>query len=502
MTPLGKETVGMMSALAGAGRYLTLPVGETRPRNVWQARSLTAFLMVALFFAGFWLVPQIANAQDAVGANTLDSDPDSAADLVWTVTAGILVFFMQAGFAFLGAGLIRSKNTVSYMTRGFMGFAIASLAYWAFGFAFMFGGSGGFGLEAGNEFIGGSGFFLAGDAYDVSTIGRWFFQVMLAATAAAIVAGGVAERMKLTAYLAYSFVLAALIYPVYGHWVWGGGWLASLEIGETAGLADFAGSGVVHAFAGLAALVCAAAVGPRLGRFRADGTPNPVKGHNVPFVAAGAFILFVGWFGFNAGNAAASADLRISVIAANTVLAGAAGAVVALYLSMFRTGKADLPTVCRGALAGLVGVSAGCAFVAPWAAVLIGACAVPVMLGTTFVVERVLRVDDVTGVVSVHGGAGIWGVLAVGIFADGTYGISGFIDGNGEQFVIQIIGLLALIGWVVVVAGATCWALNRLMGLRTSRQDELSGLDVPQHGIEAYPEEQPLPELMAEEDGF
>ena len=490
----------MMSALAGAGRYLTLPVGETRPRDVWQARGLTALVMLALLFAGFWLVPQIANAQDAGGADTLAADPDSAVDFVWTVTAGVLVFFMQAGFAFLGAGLVRSKNTVSYLTRGFMGFAIASLAYWAFGFAFMFGGSGGFGLKEGNDFIGVSGFFLAGNAYDVTTIAHWFFQVMLAATAAAIVAGGVAERMKLTAYLAYGFVLAALIYPVYGHWVWGGGWLSSLEIGETAGLADFAGSGVVHAFAGLAALVCAAAVGPRLGRFSADGRPNLVKGHNVPFVAVGTLILFLGWFGFNAGNAAASDDLRISVIVANTVLAGAAGAVVALYWTMFRTGKADLPTVCKGALAGLVGVSAGCAFVAPWAAVLIGALAVPVMLGAKFVVERILRVDDVTGVVSVHGGAGIWGVLAVGIFADGSYGISGFIDGNGEQFVIQIIGALALIGWVVITAGAVCWALNRTMGLRTSREDELSGLDLPQHGAEAYPEEQPLPELMAEED--
>ena len=489
----------MMSVLAGAGRHLTLPVGETRPGNLWQARGLTAFVMLALLFAGFWLAPQIANAQDASGAGTLAADPGSAAGMVWTVTAGVLVFFMQAGFAFLGAGLVRSKNTVSYLTRGFMGFAIASLSYWAIGFAFMFGGAGGFGLDAGNEFIGGSGFFLAGDAYDVSTIGRWFFQVMLAATAAAIVAGGVAERMKLTAYLAYSFVLAALVYPVYGHWVWGGGWLASLEIGETAGIADFAGSGVVHAVAGLAALVCAAAVGPRLGRFKAGGAPNRIKGHSVPFVVIGAFALFFGWFGFTAGNAAGT-DLRISVIVANTLLAGTAGAVVSFYWTIAGGGKADLPTICRGGLAGLVAVSAGCAFVAPWAAVLIGAAAVPVMFGATFVVERILRVDDAVGVVSVHGGAGIWGLLAVGIFADGAYGISGFIDGNGEQFVIQVIGVLALIGWVVVIAGVTCWALNRLMGLRTSREDELSGLDVPQHGLEAYPREQPLTELMAERD--
>ena len=488
----------MLARLPDAGRYLTLPMGKTRPNNPWLARALTAFLMLALLFAGFWLIPQLAHAQDASGAETLAADPDSAVNFVWTLTAGALVFAMQAGFAFLGAGLIRSKNTVSYMTKGFMGFAIASLAYWACGFAFMFGGAGGFGTQTGNDFIGGSGFFLAGDAYDVSTIARWFFQVMLAATAAAIVAGGVAERMKLTAYLAYTFILAALVYPVYGHWVWGGGWLESLEIGETAGMADFAGGGVVHAFAGLAALVCAGAVGPRLGRFKADGSPNLIKGHNVPFVAVGAFILFFGWFGFNAGNAVASTDLRISVIVANTLLAGVAGAVVALYWTTFKGHKADLPTVCRGALAGLVSISAGCAFVAPWAAVLIGAFAVLVMLGANHVVARILRVDDAVGVVSVHGGPGIWGLLAVGIFADGAYGISGFIDGNGEQFVIQVIGALALIGWVTITAGAVCWALNKTMGLRTSREDELSGLDLAQHGIEAYPAEEPLTNLMAE----
>ena len=180
----------MMTALAGAGRYLTLPVGSTRPENLWLARALTAFVMLALLFAGFWLIPQMAHAQDAGGADTLAADPGSAVNFAWTLLAGALVFFMQAGFALLGAGLIRSKNTVSYMTKGFMGFAVASLAYWAFGFAFMFGGAGGFGLETGGAFIGGSGFFLAGDAYDVSTITRWFFQVVLAATAALFKAGG------------------------------------------------------------------------------------------------------------------------------------------------------------------------------------------------------------------------------------------------------------------------------------------------------------------------
>jgi Amt family ammonium transporter len=318
----------------------------------------------------------------------------------------------------------------------------------------------------------------------------WFFQMVFAATAATIVAGAVAERMKITAYLAYSFILGAIIYPVYGHWVWGGGWLSDITIGGATGVVDFAGSGVVHMVGGLTALIAAWMVGPRIGKFNADGTPNTIKGHNTPYVVIGTFILFIGWFGFNAGSTVAATELRISVITVNTFLAAATAAVIALYWKFATTGKADILAACNGCLAGLVAITAPCAFVPPWAAVVIGIIAVPFMFGTAHLVEKVFKVDDAVGAVPVHFGAGIWGLLSVGIFADGTYGVSGLIDGNWGQLVLQIIDIAALIAWVAVTAFVLFWVIKVTTGLRASREEELEGLDVPEHGIEAYPEEE------------
>lgn len=449
--------------------------------------------MIAVVGAAFFGVPTLVHAADPNGADTLAANPDAALNMAWTLIAGFLVFFMQLGFAFLGAGLIRRKNTVNYMTKSFLDFAIASLGFWAFGFALMFGGSQVWpGLEEGNGLIGYSGFFLAGESYDVSTLMGWFFQMVFAATAATIVAGAVAERMKITAYLAYSFIIGAVIYPIYGHWVWGGGWLSTLEIGGTVGVRDFAGSGVVHAVGGLAALVGAWMVGPRIGKFGADGKPNLIKGHNLPYVAIGTFILFFGWFGFNPGSTLAATDLRIAVIAVNTFLAGATGAVVAMYWTFARTGKVDLVMACNGALAGLVAITAPCAFVAPWAAVVIGALAVPVMLGTAYLVERVLKVDDVVGAVPEHAGAGLFGLIAVGIFADGTYGgVSGLVDGNAAQLVLQLIDVAVVVAWTLGTAFVTFFAIKKTMGLRASREEEIRGLDASEHGVEAYPDEVP-----------
>ena len=398
---------------------------------------------------------------------------------------------MQAGFAYLGAGLIRAKNTTNYMTKSFMNFAIASLSFWAFGFALMFGGSAlmgaGLGLDDGNTVIGFSGFFLSGDAYDVNTITLWIFQMVFAATAATIVAGAMAERTKIQTYLAYSFILGALIYPIYGHWMWGGGWLATLGLGSNdIGAVDFAGSGVVHAVGGLVALAGAWVVGPRIGKFNADGSSNVIPGHSVPYVIIGTFILFFGWFGFNAGSTLAATELRISVIATNTALAASAGAVVALYYSIVRTGKADILLACNGTLAGLVGITAPCAFVEPWAAVVIGAVAAPVMIGSVWFIERVLRVDDPVGAVSVHGAAGLWGLLAVGIFADGKFGVSGLVDGEGWQIVAQLISMGVVASWALVTGGALFLFLKFTMGVRVSREDELEGLDISEHGILAY----------------
>lgn len=433
-----------------------------------------------------------ADGPDPNGADTIAADPTKAVNFAWTLIAGFLVFFMQAGFAFLGAGLIRSRNTVNYLTKSFMDFCMCALAFFAFGYALMFGGSAlASGLETGNPWIGYSGFFLTGASYDVYTIMLWFFQVVFAATAATIVAGCLAERTKITAYLAYSFLVSALIYPIYGHWIWGGGWLSTLPFG--AGAKDFAGSGVVHTIGGLVGLAGAAMVGPRIGKFNPDGTPNKIPGHNMMYVVMGTFILFFGWFGFNPGSTLAATDLRISVIAVNTFLAGAAGAVAAIYASIMRTGKADIVQACNGSLAGLVGITAPCAFVAPWAAVVIGAIAPFAMDLMNWFVERVIKVDDPVGAVGVHAGGGLWGLLAVGIFADGTYyEVAGLITGQTGQLIAQLIDMATVTVWALGTGFLLFWLLKVTMGLRASREEELAGLDVPEHGTAAYPAEAAL----------
>lgn len=425
-------------------------------------------------------------AADPTGPATLKADPNAPVNFTWTLISAFLVFFMQAGFALLGAGLIRSKNTVNYLTKSYMDFSIAALSYWAFGFALMFGGSKlASGLEDGNAWVGLSGFFLSGAAYDVTTALYWLFQMVFAATAATIVAGAMAERTKIQAYLAYSFLVSALIYPIYGHWVWGGGWLANLPFGV--GARDFAGSGVVHTVGGLLGLVGAAMVGPRIGKFNPDGSPNQLPGHNMAYVVTGTFILFFGWFGFNPGSTLAATDLRISVIAVNTFLAGAAGGVVALYASLARTGKADIAMACNGALAGLVGITAPCAYVPTWAAVVIGAVAALVMMWSLNFVERALKVDDPVGAVSVHAAGGLWGLLAVGLFADGTYGnVRGLIVGEVGQLIAQLISMGVVTLWTLLTGFVMFALIRATIGLRASRDEELQGLDIPEHGVPAY----------------
>jgi Amt family ammonium transporter len=467
-----------------------LNAGSTR-RDAWIRRGMVISIMIVLMLGTFWVVPHYVLANDPSGADTVASDPNMPVNMAWTLIAGFLVWFMQLGFAFLGSGLIRSKNNVNYWTKSFMDFCISSIGFWAFGFALMFGGSRVFpGLDQGNAVIGYSGFFLSGTSYDVSTIMMWFFQMCFMATAATIVAGAVAERMKITAYLAYAFVIGAIVYPIFGKWVWGGGWLSTLEVLGVTGVKDFAGSGVVHAVGGLAAFIGAAMVGPRIGKFNKDGTPNAIKGHNLPFVVIGTFILFFGWFGFNPGSTLAATDLRISVIAVNTFLAGVTGAVVALYWTFAKTGKMDIVAGCNGALVGLVAITAPCAYVPPWASVVIGATAVPVLFFTAYLVERVFKVDDAVGAVPVHFGGGVWGLLMVGVFSDGTYGgVQGLITGHGGQLVLQLIDIIVLVAWVGITMTTTFWIIKKTIGLRASRKEELNGLDIPEHGMEAYPKD-------------
>ena len=382
------------------------------------------------------------------------------ADNIVTVVAAALVFFMQAGFAFLGAGLIRSKNTTNYLTKSFMDFAIASLGFWAFGFAFMLGDTAG-------GFIGLTGWFLTGGDY----VG-WIFQMVFAATAATIVAGAMAERTRLQTYLAYSFIVSALIYPIYGHWVWGGGWLANM------GALDYAGSGVVHAVGGFVALAGAFVVGPRMGKF-VNGVAQELPAHSTPFVVVGTFILFFGWFGFNIGW---GDDIGLNAV--NTLLSGATGAVVAMYITLIVKGKADILMACNGALAGLVGITAPVNFVDPWAAVVIGAIAAPVMYGSVMFMERVLKIDDPVGAISVHGVTGLWGLLAIAIFAKE----GGLVGGSASLLVPQIVSIVAVVVWSLVTGFALFFLLKFTMGVRVSEEEEMQGLDISEHGIQTYPE--------------
>jgi len=400
------------------------------------------------------------NAVFAQGDGPTTEWLNSYSDNIVTVVAAALVFFMQAGFAFLGAGLIRSKNTTNYLTKSFMDFAIASLGFWAFGFAFMLGDTAG-------GFIGLTGWFLTGGDY----VG-WIFQMVFAATAATIVAGAMAERTRLQTYLAYSFIVSALIYPIYGHWVWGGGWLANM------GALDYAGSGVVHAVGGFVALAGAVVVGPRMGKF-VNGVAQELPAHSTPFVVVGTFILFFGWFGFNIGW---GDDIGLNAV--NTLLSGATGAVVAMYITLIVKGKADILMACNGALAGLVGITAPVNFVDPWAAVVIGAIAAPVMYGSVMFMERVLKIDDPVGAISVHGVTGLWGLLAIAIFAkDG-----GLVGGSASLLVPQIVSIVAVVVWSLVTGFALFFLLKFTMGVRVSEEEEMQGLDISEHGIQTYPE--------------
>jgi len=447
--------------------------------------------IAASAFVLLLLLTTIAMAGDPNGSNTYTDDVAGmklAVNFAWTLIGAFLVFFMQAGFAFLGAGALRVKNTVNYFAKSYMDFSIGALAYWAVGFALMFGGSKLYaGLEDGNSIIGWSGWFLSGNSYDVSTMMFWMFQVVFAATAATIVAGACAERMKLQAYLIYSGIVPAVIYAIYGHWVCGAGWLATLPYGV--GVRDFAGSGVLHAVGGMVALAGIYLLGPRIGKFNKDGVPNAIPGHDVSMIVMGTFFLFFGWFGFNPASTLAATDLRISVIAVNTFLAGAAGATLVCYYTFFKTKKVDIALTCNGALAGLVGITASCAYVPTWAAVVIGVVSgFIVMYGIKFN-DWVLKVDDPVGAVAVHGYNGLWGLLTVGIFADGTYGgVSGLIVGNTSQIIAQLIDMVVVVVWAFGTGYILFYIIKKIVGLRVSPEEELTGLDLGEHGYSAYPE--------------
>jgi ammonium transporter, Amt family len=449
-----------------------------------------------------------------VGINALANEAGHlrvSVNFTWLLMTGFLVLFMQVGFAFLVTGLTRAKNAGHMMMMNLTSFAVALIAYFAVGFAFQFGGVapvanlGGLGPLNGLfghgdwAYLGTHGFFLqSGHGYDVGVLAMFLFQVVFMETAGYIIIGAIAERISFAAFLLAELAMGAIIYPMYGMWVWGGGFLAHLgtSLSWGHGAVDFAGSGVVHATGGWAALALAVVLGPRIGKFNKDGSPNAFPGHNLGYVVIGTLVLVFGWMGFNPGSTFGATDLRISVVAVNTLLAGCFGTVTAIAYTNYKFGKPDISMAANGMLAGLVAITAGCAFVAPWAACMIGVIAgFLVCYGVQFF-DRI-HVDDPCGAVSVHGVCGAWGVLSVGIFADGTYGegwngvtggVKGIIYGDGGQLLAQLAHAVLGFIWAFGVTYIIFIIVKRFMAIRVSEQAEIEGLDVPEFGALCYPD--------------
>ena len=449
-----------------------------------------------------------------------------ATNFTWTLLTGYLVLFMQAGFALLTCGLVRKKNAGHLMMLNLAAYVFSFLAYWACGFAFQYGGAA---LNAAplnlggtptlNHFLfggglwgllGGKGFFLSGPGYDAGSLCLTLFEVVFMETAAYIIVGAICERITFWAFILAELFIGGLLYPSFGCWVWGGGWLS--QLGNTMNLAhgyvDFAGSTVVHGVGGFCAMALAVILGPRLGKYGQDGKPRAFPAHNLVYVVTGTFILVFGWMGFNPGSTLGSTDLRISVIAVNTNLAAVAGSASAMFLWYYLFGKPDVTMACNGMLAGLVAITAPCAFVSPSAAIMIGILAGLLVDAGVLFNERVIKVDDPCGAISVHGYCGWFGAVCVGVFADGTYGagwngvgaatylgkagqgVTGLLYGDFRQFFTQVGGATFM---ALYIFGFTCIVfslINAISPIRVSKEAELEGLDVPQFGLPAYPEDE------------
>ena len=446
----------------------------------------------------------------------------TALNIVWTLLTGFLVMFMQAGFALVETGLTRAKNVAHTMGMNFLVYSIGILGFWAIGFALQMGGVGAmstFGNDAtlsselviqigGKAFglFGMRGFFLSPAVYTAPVAALFLFQMVFMDTAATIPTGAMAERWKFTSFVIFSFILSTIIYPIYANWVWGGGWLSQLghNFGLGHGHVDFAGSSVVHMVGGVAALVGAKMMGPRIGKYTADGRAVPIPGHNIPMAVLGTFILAFGWFGFNPGSTLSGTDTHIAVIAVNTMLASASGAFGAYLYMVFRFGTPDVSMLCNGMLAGMVAITAPCAFVTAPIAIFIGLVAGVLVVVSAMFIETVLKIDDPVGASSVHGVCGAWGILSLGLFADGRYGdgwngvpgtVRGLFYGDPSQFLAECVGLVANICWVGFVTYLALKIAGALAGNRVSIETEQLGLDVPEMGMEGYSTEA-LPDLV------
>jgi len=509
-------------------------------------RIRSCFLWVAALGMLLTLfVPSVSMAQDATGAqtgtikdlgiDTLAATKDTAlnkvitavntignadghnriaTNIMWTLLAGFLVMFMQAGFALVETGFTQKKNVAHTMGMNFLVYALGMFGFWICGFAFMFGGAlnattlGGapgviphewtvhmFGHDW--KLLGTVGYFLNSKVYDVGVFTLFLFQMVFMDTTATIPTGSMAERWSFKSFLIFGLFISMFVYPVFGNWVWGGGWLATLgtEFHLGHGHVDFAGSSVVHMVGGVAALAGAIIIGPRIGKYGPNGEVNTIPGHNIPMAILGTFILAFGWFGFNPGSTLAGQDYRISVVAVNTMMAGTAGTLAALLFMYAKGQKPDPGMLCNGLLAGLVAITAPCAFVNSIGSVIIGGVAGILVIVVYNFVDRKLKIDDPVGAFAVHGANGAWGVLSLGLFADGSYGdgwngvagpVKGLFYGDASQFVAQLIGTLTCFIFVFAVMYAFFKISNKITPIRVPKEAEIAGLDIPEMGVHGY----------------
>ncbi len=471
------------------------------------------------------MLPSVVHAQDPDPVIVLGQQ----INLLWIIIGAALVVFMQAGFALVETGFCRAKHATHVVSTNFAIFGLGFIGFFFVGFPLAFGGfsygtaadSWSFGLfepvggaliGSGNKvFLWEGGWALSGDGITAPLIGFFLYMVAFMDTVATIPTGSMAERWKWGSFTIWGLFCGAIYYPLFAAWTWGGGWLAkvwdTMELGV--GYVDFAGSGVVHAVGGSAALAGAIVLGPRIGKFDKDGNPRAMPGHHIPMAMLGTFILLFGWFGFNAASTFAATDVQFAVVATNTAIAGAFGAITAMLWITKRTGKPDPGMMANGMLAGLVAITAPCAFIAPWAAAVIGVVAGVLVIESVFFVERKLKLDDPVGAISVHGVNGIFGVLAVGIFANGSYGngwngavdaegnairLEGIIEGEWGQFGAQLLGAVVICTVIFAVAFAFFKGQDTISkkmgkgGIRSAEEDEIVGLDLPEMGVQAYPE--------------
>lgn len=504
--------------------------------NIFRVITIAAVLILVLAY-----IPSFA--QDPSGANTGNINDVTAANagkptleevgaqaghnkiainIMWTLITGFLVMFMQAGFAMVETGFTRRKNVAHTMAMNFMVYALGILGFWICGFAFMFGGAGSISALGGTpgltheasitlfgksfDLIGGAGYFLNSSVYDVGIFSLFLFQMVFMDTTATIPTGSMAERWKFKSFVIYGLFISMFVYPIFGNWVWGGGWLADLgtnfHLGH--GHVDFAGSSVVHMVGGVAALAGAVVIGPRIGKYGKNGEVRTIPGHNIPMAIIGTFILAFGWFGFNPGSTLAGTDLRIAVVATNTMLASASGAFAAMLYMWLKYKKPDPGMIANGMLAGLVAITAPCAFVNATSSIIIGAVAGLLVIFAALFIDRKLKVDDPVGAVAVHGVNGFWGILALGLFADGSYGdgwngvagtVKGLFYGDSSQFFAELIGGIACFAFVYPVMWVFFKICKATIGLRVDAKDEIAGLDIPEMGVEGYVDVDELSEI-------